>query len=566
MLGTTQVWSVSPSSTATLVQHNIHGDWYGPTQATCSFDANLTPGTTLVAISQIGTMITGVVTDTGGHTWTQQAIVSAFAGAGSDDFSASVCTAPNTSSGSCSVTVTWSGQGTTNVPRFVMLVAEIANGEFHDVTLQHCQSFTSYTLTATDPMVGDGGIALGWASQVAGDIVTFTVPPEVEHYVPSNPDYGREAYLGLAELDNGETLATQFTVDNGYWSFTGASVAFKAKVSAEFSPADITGLTCWYDPSDAATITLSGADITGVADKGGADFDLTTAGTVAQGTQYGLDTFDFGFATGNFEYNGGNTVIAGLQCSAVQVFKRIGGSGPRGLGMFAASGDDWNSAGGAAILGTDPSYPGCYRNSGQKSYANPAATWNDWHVAMSIFDGINHTMYLDGVAATPAASTDTFATVRLRVGAGSYSDRWVGEMGDVLLYEHALDATERADLLTYLRAKWMPVPQRINGLVGWWDASDAASFTFSSGSAVSQWQDKMGDDTRHHFAQATSGQQPQRTGTLNGLPTVVFDGTRQMTTGEWLPGISHPSIWVVTEVHGNGGQRQVAPCRWHPDV
>ena len=349
---------------------------------------------------------------------------------------------------------------------------------------------------------------------------------------------------------NAAAGATSFNLDAAggpLWGYCYLEI-IPAPVAAEFSPADITGLACWYDPSDAATITLSGADITGVANKGGADFDLTTAGTVAQGTQYGLDTFDFGIEQlGNFEYNGGSTVIAGLECSAVQVFKRIGGSGPRGLGMFAATGDDWNTAGGAAILGNDPSYPGCYRNFGQKSYANPAATWNEWHVAMSIFDGTNHTMYLDGVAGTPVASTDTFATVRLRVGAGSYSERWVGEMGDVLLYEHALDATERADLLTYLRAKWMPVPKRINGLLGWWDASDAASFTFSSGSAVSQWQDKMGDDTRHHFAQATSGQQPQRTGTQNGLPTVVFDGTRQMTTGEWFPGISYPSIWVVTK-------------------
>ena len=57
----------------------------------------------------------------------------------------------------------------------------------------------------------------------------------------------------------------------------------------------------------------------------------------------------------------------------------------------------------------------------------------------------------------------------------------------------------------------------------WLDASDASTFTFSSGSAVSKWTDKSGNG--YEFVQSTSANQPSRSGMLNGLSTVVFDGS-----------------------------------------
>jgi hypothetical protein len=53
-------------------------------------------------------------------------------------------------------------------------------------------------------------------------------------------------------------------------------------------------------------------------------------------------------------------------------------------------------------------------------------------------------------------------------------------------------------------------------------ADDASAFTFSSGSLVSQWNDASGD--ARHATQGTVTNQPTRSGTLNGMSTVVFDG------------------------------------------
>jgi hypothetical protein len=55
----------------------------------------------------------------------------------------------------------------------------------------------------------------------------------------------------------------------------------------------------------------------------------------------------------------------------------------------------------------------------------------------------------------------------------------------------------------------------------WLDADDASSFTFSSGSEVSQWNDKSGNS--RHWTQSTVGNQPTRTSSaINGRAAVDF--------------------------------------------
>ena len=75
----------------------------------------------------------------------------------------------------------------------------------------------------------------------------------------------------------------------------------------------------------------------------------------------------------------------------------------------------------------------------------------------------------------------------------------------------------------------------VGGLVAWYDASDASTFTYSSGTVVSQWNDKA-PGTALNIAQATVTRQPTRSGTQNGLPTVIFDG------GDRLDKTGHTAI------------------------
>jgi hypothetical protein len=62
-----------------------------------------------------------------------------------------------------------------------------------------------------------------------------------------------------------------------------------------------------------------------------------------------------------------------------------------------------------------------------------------------------------------------------------------------------------------------------NGLALWLDAADDTTFSYSSGTSVSQWRDKSGNNS--HVSQATSANQPSRSTTQNSRKILTFDGT-----------------------------------------
>jgi hypothetical protein len=59
-----------------------------------------------------------------------------------------------------------------------------------------------------------------------------------------------------------------------------------------------------------------------------------------------------------------------------------------------------------------------------------------------------------------------------------------------------------------------------SGLLVWLDASDDSTFSYSSGTEVSQWRDKSGNNL--HANQSTVANQPSRVNTLNGRKSVNF--------------------------------------------
>lgn len=60
----------------------------------------------------------------------------------------------------------------------------------------------------------------------------------------------------------------------------------------------------------------------------------------------------------------------------------------------------------------------------------------------------------------------------------------------------------------------------VSGASLWLDADDASTFSFGSGTRVSEWRDKSGNG--YHFTQATSTVQPDRNATVNGKTAVIF--------------------------------------------
>lgn len=86
-------------------------------------------------------------------------------------------------------------------------------------------------------------------------------------------------------------------------------------------------------------------------------------------------------------------------------------------------------------------------------------------------------------------------------------------------------------------------PADLSNLVAWYDADDPATFTFSSGSVVSQWNDKSGNG--YNLAQAVVAQQPSRSGSQNGRPTVIFDGIDDYLRSPTFAAIPQPYTIVA---------------------
>ncbi len=79
----------------------------------------------------------------------------------------------------------------------------------------------------------------------------------------------------------------------------------------------------------------------------------------------------------------------------------------------------------------------------------------------------------------------------------------------------------------------------------WLDASDPTVFSYSSGTVVSQWNDKSGN--AYHFTQATVANQPSRNATQNGLDAVTFDTDFLSNTSLNWGGSNSTVFWVGKE-------------------
>lgn len=97
-------------------------------------------------------------------------------------------------------------------------------------------------------------------------------------------------------------------------------------------------------------------------------------------------------------------------------------------------------------------------------------------------------------------------------------------------------------------------PKSISGLVAWFDASDASTFTLS-GTAVSEWRDKSGNG--YSVSQTTGNNQPARTGSIRGRACIDFDGTNDYLfsdgtgLGYAMSGDNATTTFIVGEQHNS---------------
>lgn len=201
--------------------------------------------------------------------------------------------------------------------------------------------------------------------------------------------------------------------------------AFAASGGA-WTPASLTGLQFWLK-ADAIGGLNDGDAITTWADSSGNGNDATQSTGTAKptyktGILNGLPCARFD--GGDSLRGGGTTSITGTTLTAFAIVSLNSGSAnyARVLSLSASGQNDYNSAARAApiLRNSNTQALASFRNNVVRS--SGAIVYGTHAYVVSIFDGTNHTIYVNGVAGSALASSGTFAISAYALGDNYLTD------------------------------------------------------------------------------------------------------------------------------------------------
>jgi hypothetical protein len=200
----------------------------------------------------------------------------------------------------------------------------------------------------------------------------------------------------------------------------------------------------WWDASDAATITLSGANVTAWADKSGNGYTLTpgTSPTYATAAQNGLNVVEF---NGTNQYLTSGASLTGHDRTCFAVLKRVSGTGYQGIVQ--------SSYYGMIVNITDS----VLRHWAGNSALNNTTAMTSWtQVTTKLKNSVTrtHDTWANGgdhrsSSGFSAAETgETLLVGGVNFGGGPL------QVAEIIWYWSLLSDTDRQAVEAYLKAKW----------------------------------------------------------------------------------------------------------------
>jgi hypothetical protein len=296
------------------------------------------------------------------------------------------------------------------------------------------------------------------------------------------------------------------------------------------------GATCtlWLDGADTTQLVFSsGSNVNTWKDKSGFGNSCSniTAGTsiTYPGTQVnGLNTVHFTAAIIRGAFNGASA-NTGTDLTMFMVAARANNSETRILALTDATYSDSGASQIIAVYGT--SKVSFYRAGAQPTgYAFTIN--NPFLYTVNQTSGTGTHYFNGGSVETISITTSAFAVTNYNIGTTfqNPSQNYTGTMSEIIIYNALLGDTQRQKIEGYLAQKWgltsqlppghpgltqtlynskvyqsrvplspQPIyqnfnPKQLTGCQLWLDGADTSTVTFSSGSNVSQWRDKSGNE------------------------------------------------------------------------
>ena len=233
-----------------------------------------------------------------------------------------------------------------------------------------------------------------------------------------------------------------------------------------FSPTSISGLRLWIDFSDTSTTfqdtsattpaTANDAPIGRINDKSGNgnNFTQATGGKrplLKTAAQNGLSVSDY-----DNDNLSTTADLTGLSAATLFIVIKIDldpplVDGQSGLWTFGSDSASTH------FPYTDGTIYDSFGTTSRKSTANPATTLAQWNIYEVVSASGEWTSYINSVQLyTTASNTVGFAaSPNITIGStASESAYLAGMIGELVLYDSALDLTNRGLLETYLQTKW----------------------------------------------------------------------------------------------------------------
>lgn len=240
----------------------------------------------------------------------------------------------------------------------------------------------------------------------------------------------------------------------------------KGTVSApSWSPTDMgADLLGWYDAQDSGSLTLSGSDVTQWNDKSGNSMHLTQ-GTAGRYPQYSATSFNSSYPgltfSDDYMEKSSYGLTSGAVCAAFIVCTMTTNCDTYGravtYGNYPTAADYDTSGNGVFILRDNTTNAvTAYTTGASRSSKGVSLSTPMW--VGSVFDGTNHTMYVDNVAASSSAFSGAFTNSRiLRVGTSlavsASTEYWDGVISEVIITKATVDSTLLTNIDTYFN-RW----------------------------------------------------------------------------------------------------------------
>jgi hypothetical protein len=239
-----------------------------------------------------------------------------------------------------------------------------------------------------------------------------------------------------------------------------------------FSPSDIPGLVVWFDAQDNATLTVSNVDK--------CDSWISKEGSLSLSMDSPAGSSNkpiIGDVSGEqmLEFSSARYLTKGVSTSLSP------GTGPMSIVTVARTTATARShlvymgPSGTAIIQTrinnsvsDGAYVGQFRDNvagvNRMLWVDTDVDHADGSLYAAVCQRVGGTadgaFYIDNVASSLNPITDNSGTINQNMGnlyfgrTSSGSEPLVGHIGEILIFHHELTTDERADLHTYLAAKW----------------------------------------------------------------------------------------------------------------